>query len=200
MRIRRMLACGAVVALLCAGLGGCSDDSDADPEPNFTSAASGSESPSPSESTTAEAPAEPTPPAAMANFDEAGAKAFAEFYWEVVSYAQATGDTGLLATLELPGCGVCQGGREDIEKAYSDGLRIVDGEITARAGRATGVGRADTDEVLGYDVRVRLVYDAGTRVDAKGNVVQRQAAGELRMLMSVYNDSEKGWRLGEWER
>src|SRR3954451_22133056 len=83
--IRRFVAVLATVALLSvAGCGDDKKDSRSDPTPTV--------SPSPSESKTPEVPVEPEVPAAMDNEDKAGAKAFVEYYWAVVSYAQITGD------------------------------------------------------------------------------------------------------------
>src|SRR4051812_38018201 len=68
---------------------GCSDD---DPEPKFAPTPSESaSSASPSSSATPETP-QPTMPEAARGSDASSAEAFVKFYWDVVNYAQTSGD------------------------------------------------------------------------------------------------------------
>lgn len=195
MQVRRLLASSAALAVAAALLAGCSDESaNGSPDPLPTSTPV-----SPSVSDTPSEPAEPTPPAAMERDDAEGAKAFAGYYWEVVNYAQATGDTKLLRALEMPGCVACRGGRESIEKVYAAGGRITGSQYAPVVKTATAIGRADTKKLLGFDVSVSLRYTAGSRLDSQGQTTRSQKAGRTSMTMSVYSDSP-GWRLGGWER
>jgi hypothetical protein len=60
----------------------------------------------------------------------AGAKAFVKHFWNVVDYAQATGDTGAVTALSLVGCKGCQGGVHSIDGVYTSGGSIRGGQTT----------------------------------------------------------------------
>jgi hypothetical protein len=71
-------------------------------------------------------PVEPTLPAAAQKATKAGAEAFVEYYWEVVSYALVTGDLQRLTALAGPDCDGCDGGADFIRRVYDK-----NGSITA---------------------------------------------------------------------
>jgi len=61
------------------------------------------------------------PDAAKAH-TKAGAKAFVEYFWEVVNYAQATGDTDAIRDLTVvESCSSCVRGARAIDKVYDKG-------------------------------------------------------------------------------
>ena len=113
-RLELLAAAAVLTPLLLAGCGGD------DPEPQLPDTAP-SPSSTPSASPAAEATQEPTlPPEAEGN-DEAAAEAFVRYYYDVVNYAQATGDVRTLRSLALPACEGCQGGVEYLEGIYQAG-------------------------------------------------------------------------------
>jgi len=187
----------ALIAGACViAVAGCSGESDADPEPTFTPSAT-AEPPTASQS--AEQPVEPVPPAEMERDDEVGAKAFAEFYWEVVNYAQATGDTELLKTLEMPLCSACRGVRTWIDGVYEGAGRIVGSEQTVRVSTVVALGDSKSSQLIGYDVEARLTAGPGKVVNRKGQIVARSGEADQMVVVSVSNEADQGWRVGGWE-
>lgn len=156
---------GALVAVLCVGLlAGCQDD----PKPKVadptTPAPSTSGLPTTSVPTTTSTPT-PTgpvePPEAALNSDS-GAKAFVTYYIDVFNFAEASGDTTLLASLATDHCAACSGYVRAINKAYDGGGRIEGGQLTlgelrdlpAAFGADKGVyalGRSTRQTVFGAD-------------------------------------------------
>lgn len=134
MRARTLVTTGLLAGVLGGMLAGCSEDpSDGSDRP--TSSATPS---TPSESTTA-ASGEPTPPPlpdAATRGGRKGAEAFLRHYWELVNYAQETGDTAPLRAVQADGCDGCNGGNDWIEKVYAEGGRIEGGHYTVRAADA----------------------------------------------------------------
>lgn len=113
----------AVVALTLA-LAGCSDD----PEPKVADP-----TPTPTAPVTTEAsgPTPPEMPEAAKGTDAAAAEAFVRHFFNVVNYAQSTGDVnGLKALSEL--CEGCDGGTATIVDAYDQDGEIRGGEGTPR--------------------------------------------------------------------
>lgn len=129
-RSRTALTALSMISVL--ALGACSGD---DPEPKVADPSPSATLPSSPSTTPVSGPVEPTMPAAARGSDAAAAEAFVKFYWEMVNYAQATGDVEGLKVLATR-CLNCDTGVHSIEAAYEDG-----GEI--RGGTGT-VDRFDT--------------------------------------------------------
>jgi len=110
-----------VVMAVAAGCGG-----DPPTPPPFTPSTSVS-------SPTSTAPTEPVLPEAAKEPTAQGAKAFAEFYWEMANYAQESGDTSGIRALGAPTCRPCKGGAEGVDKVYGDGGVINGGAYSAKA-------------------------------------------------------------------
>ncbi|GAB3197250.1 hypothetical protein GCM10027062_08580 [Nocardioides hungaricus] len=110
----------AVALTLTLGLAGCSGD----PEPRVAP-------PSPTAPSTTRASVQTPPemPAAAKGTDAAAAEAFVRFYWEMVNYAQLTGDVEPLRPLGYK-CINCENGIEFIEGIYSKGGEIRGGDGT----------------------------------------------------------------------
>jgi len=66
-------------------------------------------------------PVVPTMPAAAFRHDKAGAIAFTKYYWAMVDYAQASGDTSQLAPVAASSCAACKGGVSSIDAISSAG-------------------------------------------------------------------------------
>jgi hypothetical protein len=113
-RLRLVTAAAVLTPLVLAGCGGD------DPEPKIPEVAPSTSS-TPSGSPVAQATEEPTlPPEAQGN-DEAAAEAFVRYYWDLVQYAESTGDVKALDGLSLPSCGGCAGGEAFVRSMYGDG-------------------------------------------------------------------------------
>ena len=122
-RSRTVVAALCVVSVLALGAcsGGDPQPKIADPTPTLPTSPS---------TTAVSGPAAPTMPAAARGADAAAAEAFVRFYWEMVNYAQVTGDTSTLRSLGQ-GCVTCEQGIDSIESIYRKGGRIRGGSGTA---------------------------------------------------------------------
>lgn len=113
--MRRIL----IIASLTLALAGCGPDPLPGPTPSAsTSPATSSPSPSPT------GPVAPELPAAAKANTEAGAEAFVRYWFEAVTYAMQTGDTGPLEAASTPGCVACNDLQRRIKKIYGEGNRL----------------------------------------------------------------------------
>jgi len=113
----------ALLPAVALGVSACGDDpiKPAPLTPAPTSA-------SPSPTATSADPATPPPlPAAAKKQTVAGAKAFAEYYWEMVNYAQASGEVDPLVALASPTCEGCRGGTDGLRRFFDAGGKVVGG-------------------------------------------------------------------------
>ncbi|MDI6911311.1 DUF6318 family protein [Nocardioides sp.] len=134
-RSRTVIAALCVVSVL--ALGACSGD---DPEPRF--APPSTSAPTSPSTTAVSGPVEPTMPAAAKGSDAAAAEAFVRFYWEMVNYAQATGDVAGLKALATR-CINCDNGIDFITNAYDKGGQIRGGDGTVSRLETHFVKRTD---------------------------------------------------------
>jgi len=118
--VRARLVVGCVLLGALAGCGG-----DPPTPPPFTPTTS-STSPTP----TSTEPVEPVLPDAATEPTEAGARAFAEFYWELVNYAQATGDTSPVRLVSAQTCQPCASSASAIDRVYAKGGVIRGGDYS----------------------------------------------------------------------
>ena len=112
---RRRMPFAAFVVAGAVALGGCTGESDPDPSPSAgsasaTSSASPSVTPSPSPSVTASGPE--IPPSAREQ-TEAGAIAYAKFFFDQVNTAWTEPRAGLIASLSDPECDFCSASESD---------------------------------------------------------------------------------------
>lgn len=119
--VRRSVAALGAIALVTA-LSGCTDDSDADADDGNSPSASVNNSPTPSASASPDTgPTEPVAPKGMAEPTKRGAELLVRYYWEVVDYAQWTGDVRTLKTLANPNCSVCDDTVRGLRGIYENG-------------------------------------------------------------------------------
>lgn len=123
--------CATLLTAAVLLLAGCSDDTTSpsgDPTPAPTDTTS-----SPTDSpTTPTAPTEPALPAAATKATEAGARAFITYYWDLINYAQVTGDVTQLRQVSGSRCRGCQAGIDAIATIYE-----ADGRLTTADYRPT---------------------------------------------------------------
>ena len=94
----RLRVAAATALLVPLALAGCAED---DPQPKLPSASA--TSPTTTASATPDAAVEPTLPPEAQGKDEAAAEAFVRYFWDLVNYAQETGDVKTLkSSLSLP--------------------------------------------------------------------------------------------------
>lgn len=118
----RAVIAAAVVLL---GVSACSGE---DPEPKV--APPESSAPSDLSTTPASGPTAPTMPSGAAKESSAGAKAFAEYFIDVLNFAQRTGDTAKLEEISTDACAGCRGYVAAIRETYDEGGSVVGGDIS----------------------------------------------------------------------
>lgn len=169
MHVRRLTA--GIAAALLLPMGACSDGESkaGPPEPTAT------HSPTPSKSPTDG----PTLPPEAQGTDEAAAKAFVRFYFELISDAMVTGDTRLLSEFSSTKCGTCGNYVDLIEETYAEGGSYVTRGWTVQAVAAVG----SSDNQRQFAVRTRqhkrvLIDEHGAEVD-----VSRREVIPMRIIL-----------------
>lgn len=177
----------AVGVTLLLTVSACSDgDDDVPTEPTFvpvesTPAPEPSESVSvePSEEPTAEALVAPELPAAATEETPEGAAAFAEWWFETLNYATATGDTSQVRASFAETCETCENLASRIEDAYSAG-----GDISGGAIRTT-VDVPTQLEEGGVALAMQIDAEGGAIRDGEGDVISELEAEQLASVMAV---------------
>lgn len=176
-----------VVLACCLGVVGCSDDSPG-PEPGPSPTGSVS-TPMPSFSSSAPepAPTEPALPGAAKEATERGARAFIAYYWDLINYAQVTGDVRALKRVSAPGCRGCAEGTVGIENVYSDGGHV-----------EGGIYSTEVLQINSLDGPVKL-FEALLKVDNTAQLTvngdgteHRSKASSVQVSMAV------SWTDGAW--
>lgn len=153
-----------------------------------TEPTSSSGSGSPSSSTGGVSEDDPQLPAAAKEHDQAGAVAFAKFYWEETSRAAHVGDTAKLKRLYSTECDVCQEYVHLVEKDLSKGLRT---DIDATTVKGTAV-TADADGKSDQAVTLRATDAAYELVDETGESEEKSERLDYKVI--IYVD----WTSGGW--
>ena len=179
-------AVGAGALLVAVALAGCDDEED----PPKAVESSSEPTPGPTSATaepTPMGPVEPTLPPEAKPSTKAGAAAFVEYYWEVVSFARRTGEVDSLRSLSVPSCSGCNGGIRSIGRVYSRGGRIIGGSfelLEADPGRTpSGAWQVST--------RVKV---ARSRTIGAGDLNQKVRPGELSFLVGLMH-MDGSWRI-----
>ncbi|CAI9403585.1 hypothetical protein HIDPHFAB_04011 [Nocardioides sp. T2.26MG-1] len=185
-RSRTALTALSLVSVL--ALGACSGD---DPEPKFAEPSPSRSLPSSPSTTAVSGPVEPTMPAEAKGTDAAAAEAFVRFYWEMVNYAQATGDLDGLRGLAGPECKPCVSGIRGLERLVERKADVHGGEYDVsdissaffdNGGRITVRYKlASSRQVISYPSGKPSTYPA-KQVDA----------------MSLLRKDEGRWALEYW--
>ena len=186
-RSRSAVVLGLVVPVF--ALGGCSDDPVPKVAPRESPAPSVSESPSPT------GPVEPTMPAAAKRHTAAGAEAFVKFYWEMVNYAQRSGDVDGLRDLGDKNCGACAGGLGFLDRIFKAGGQIRGGEVSVFDLRATKVH-------AGQHVAFQVVVNVeNTRqvVDMPGVKKDQTYPAAQSSIQFIVDPKPGGWSVGYWD-
>lgn len=186
--MRRLLV--PLVGLLVL-LGGCSDG---DPEPKIapteSSSAASSTSPSPSPS----GPVEPSLPAEAEGEDAAAAEAFVRFYWEMVNYAESSGQIQGLSDLGLESCTACAGGAADIARIYGAGGSVSGGVVIVTKTKASpftsGPARGFA-VVVDVDISPQVIREPGKK--------PKRYSGGPNTFQFIVQREEAAWRIGRWD-
>ncbi|GAA3802317.1 DUF6318 family protein [Nocardioides panacisoli] len=177
--------------VLVLGLSACDSDADgANPASTFSPTASTDATP-PSSSSTPSGPVEPRLPAAARTATKAGAEAFVRYYWDVVNYAQLTGDTRLLRGLHMPSCDACASGVSWIDSVYR------------RNGSITGTNRLDAARAMHlggaapFWIVEMKVHATRQRVSGAGKLNQTYPAGTFDARF-VIKPGGQSWKVTSW--
>jgi hypothetical protein len=185
-RVRRSLAVACILPLLVAG---CSEDEPIPqvPEPTASTSPAAEETPA--------GPVEPTlPPEAEGDGVEA-AEAFVRHYFDVINYAQASGDTDGLRQLGLASCEACAGGANFVESIYGRGGMNRGGEYTVVSSEVTGRRRV-TDQVSYFYLDVVASHTKQV-VTGAGDLNRTYGAGTATWRFEVVA-GPKGFHISEW--
>ncbi|WP_418058624.1 DUF6318 family protein [Pimelobacter simplex] len=194
MRAKRR-RCVVALALVVLGVGGCNADP---PDPGPTWSMSGSAEVTASSSpTVTPGPEVPVLPAAAREASEAGARAFVEYYWELVNYAQATGDVRALRAVSGPSCEGCQAGIAAVRRHYRAGGRVVGGAAIPQDQRLTELSTKESS-IYAFRVQVTTAHEAQEIIAPDGSRQSRSAGTDTWHLYVLWvNDRE--WRLDVME-
>lgn len=181
-----------VVLACCLGVVGCSDDSPG-PEPGPSPTGSVS-TPSPSSSSSAPEPAprEPALPGAAKQATERGARAFIAYYWDLINYAQVTGDVTALKRVSGSKCEGCTAGINAIRDHYASGGRIEGGEYAIVIAKINEL-RNPSGSGLAFEAKINARNAAQTIIASDGTR-KHQSPGRSTLVVATLWDS-KGWRL-----
>jgi hypothetical protein len=128
--MRSLRAALAASLAILALLAGCSDDEPSPGDPSSTWTPT-SEPETPTSSATAK-PTEPRLPDAATKATEDGARAFIAYYWDLVNYAQVTGDVKALKRASGSTCDGCSRAIDAVEQLYGSGGHAEGGEYVLR--------------------------------------------------------------------
>lgn len=187
MRSLRAALAASVAAL--ALLAGCSDDDPSPGDPSSTWTPTGKPETPTSDAT--EKPTEPALPEAATKATEDGARAFITYYWDLINYAQVTGDVGELRAVSAAGCAGCASGFKAIHRLYAGGGYIVGGNYTVTV--------LDLSELDGpassylFEGLLRTDNEAQVVHNADGSV-HRSKAGSTKVAVAASWTNE-AWRM-----
>ena len=179
-------ACAALLVLT-----GCGDDTKP-PAPDFTPTVH-IETPSPSASDTV--PTEPPLPDAAKEPTEEGARAFTAYYWDLINYAQVTGDVKGLVRASGPHCEGCNGGIWSVSDVYKNGGHVTAGNYAEVIKKI--VPYVPKPDVVAFEMRVDVANDAHEAIDGDGVSTPFQADSTTYKIYVLWTD--RGWRLDVME-
>ncbi|QSR26854.1 hypothetical protein CFH99_14585 [Nocardioides aromaticivorans] len=193
MRSLRAALAASLAAL--ALLAGCSDDDPSPGDPGSTSTPTDKPE-TPTSSATAK-PTEPALPDAATKATEAGARAFITYYWDLINYAQVTGDVKALKRVSASSCEGCNAGIEGVREHYQSGGRVIGGAhriaIKSLSELSTSSGNA-----FGFHGVVRASHDDQTIISSDGSEDVRGPGTDTFDVYLLWLE-KAGWRLDVME-
>ncbi|GAA1542891.1 DUF6318 family protein [Nocardioides humi] len=190
MRLLRTLA--AALAVLLA-LAACTDDS-APRDPSSTWSPTGTmETPS---SNAGQTPTEPALPDAATQASEDGARAFITYYWDLINYAQVTGDVKALKAASGPNCEGCKAGIHAIREIYKGGGHITDGQYEPEI-QTLKPFQVQEHDIDAFEAKVTVRNAAHSAVNGDGTATPYAADTSRYLLYVLWVESR--WRLDVME-
>jgi hypothetical protein len=137
----------------------------------------------------------PVLPTAAAANTKAGAKAFVQYYIELINHAQATGDVTELARAEADTCGSCASGREYLGDVYDGGGHIEGGDLQIEI--RSGLRNPSID---GWTVDGRLTYGPQTVIRPSAPTPTEHLTGGGVPVTVLISRRSNRWIVTEWTR
>lgn len=192
MRSLRAALAASLTAL--ALLAGCSDDGPSPGDPSPTGTPTGT--PATPTTEAAEKPTEPALPEAATKATEDGARAFITYYWDLINYAQVTGDVKALKRVSGPNCERCRAGIQGIRAVYAAGGRLTNADYQATV-RAINEVTTDSGITYAFEGRTDVSNSVHVSVDAEGKEESFKASTLTYLLYVLWIDGH--WRLDVME-
>lgn len=181
----------ALVLAAILALSACSDD-DPDPgDPMSTWTPSGTpEAPSSSATPSAD-PTEPPLPDAAREATEAGARAFITYYWDLINYAQVTGDVKALRKVSAPQCTGCSAGIKGIRDVYGSGGHVEGGEYTVTISTVAELDGPSN----AYLIESLLTATNAAQIVVKGDGTKHRSKASTAQLAVAASWMSSSWRM-----
>ncbi|MBM9460505.1 hypothetical protein JK386_11375 [Nocardioides sp. zg-536] len=190
MRMLRAPGLALTAALLACALAGCSDadGKESSPRPSTsTSSPTVPASSTPARST----PAEPELPAAADRPTKNGARAFIEHYWDLINYAQESGDVTALRQASSHTCEGCSTGITGIEALYREGGYTVGGQYSIDSIKINRLV-ASKNDIDAFEALLSVTNAPQQIVNGDGDV-QRLKSSTNEVVVATL------WSEGEWQ-
>ncbi|MFZ5851513.1 MAG: DUF6318 family protein [Actinomycetota bacterium] len=131
----------------------------------------------------------PTPSPTVTEYSPAGATAFVEYYFAVLNFSIATGQTDELSTLSTPSCRTCRGYIEAIRMNWSAG-RVEGGTVTL-IGPQTPAFRPGDEVSVSGSYRV----EASRTLAPDGRVLREEPADRGGRVHVTLQRSAERWQV-----
>ena len=187
----RLRVAAATALLVPLALAGCAED---DPQPKLPSASA--TSPTTTASATPDAPVEPTLPPEAQGKDEAAAEAFVRYFYDLINYAQVTGDVRAIKRVSFPSCDACANGAKFVHDIYAEGGFIDGASYTVSEVLVDLV--TNSRGVQTFNATVRTANDAFTQRESANDEPVAYAADTDVILMSLGRDAS-GFKVASWK-
>jgi hypothetical protein len=193
MNVRRFSTLLVLGSALGLGLSGCGGDGPIKPAPLTLTPSPSSPTTSPSTTGDSQTPS-PLPTAAKKK-TVAGAEAFAEYYWQMVNYAQSSQDVAPLRKLASETCKACSGGADGLQETFDSGGKITGGvnSTSVLSGKVLYAGTHRFWEVV---VRTHTTAEKIDFPAGKADSSIPAATYKTRMNLSWLDGS---WQIESWE-
>lgn len=186
MRTLRVAAATLVAALALTACDGGGDPSNPRSTTTPSSTTEGSRTTPPSA-----APTEPALPPAATRATEAGARAFISYYWELINYAQVTGEVKALKAVSGPNCEGCNGGIKAIRKLYDSGGSASGGAYTVTVSTIHEAS-AEGESLYGMEAKYEVTNAEQIITDSEG--ATESSAPATTAFLSYLIWTNDAWR------
>ncbi|GAA4096118.1 DUF6318 family protein [Nocardioides kongjuensis] len=179
----------AVAMLVLLLLSGCSDGNASPRDPSSTWSPTGTMQ---TPTSAAPDPVEPQLPAAAKEASEAGARAFIAYYWDLINYAQVTGDVKALRSVSGPHCNGCKAGIRGVRELYAEGGHIEGGGYSVHLVKVNQL-KSTNPSHFAFEAKLSATTDEQTVIAGDGTSTTNPVATSTVVVAVLWLDSQ--WRL-----